>query len=109
MRKYGLLINYNYCSGCQTCQVACQQEHGFEPEKHGLSVSTLGPIPLADGRWQFDHIPLLTPYCSHCIVRVAKGKQPACVHHCQAGCIEFGLLKALVTKMTSEKMVLYTV
>ena len=27
MAEYGLLIDYNYCTGCQSCEVACQQEH----------------------------------------------------------------------------------
>lgn len=109
MAKYGLLIDYNFCSGCRTCEIACQQENGYDSSKHGLHVSTLGPIPLDGGRWQFDNVPLMTSYCSHCATRVSKGKRPACVHHCQSGCIEFGEIKDLSARLTSQKMVLYLV
>ena len=109
MALYGLLIDYNYCSGCRTCEIACQQDHGYDPSRQGLTVAAIGPTRLPDGRWQFDNVPLHTPYCNHCADRVAKGKRPACVHHCQAGCIDFGEVAELVRKMTGEKMVLYTI
>lgn len=108
MTLYGLLIDYNYCSGCRTCEMACQQEHGYDPSRQGLKLSAIGPIPLPGGKWQFDNLPLHTPYCNHCAPRIKKEKLPACVHHCQDGCIVFGEIPELLPKMTREKMVLYT-
>lgn len=109
MANYAILIDYNYCSGCRTCEMACQQEHGYDPSRQGLKVTTIGPTPLPQGKWQFDHVPMHTPYCNHCAPRVAQGKRPACVHHCQAGCISFGEVSDLVGQMTKDKMVLFTV
>lgn len=108
MSLYGLLIDYNYCSGCRTCEIACQQEHGYDMLRQGLTLATIGPFPLPNERWQFDNLPLHTPYCNHCASRIAKGKKPACVHHCQAGCIEFGEVSELVTRLDGGKKVLYT-
>lgn len=108
MELYGLLIDYNYCSGCRTCEMACQQDHQYDISKQGLKVTAIGPIQLPRGRWQFDNLPLHTPYCNHCAVRLRQGKAPACVHHCQSGCITFGAVKDLASKMTGPKMVLYT-
>lgn len=108
MALYGLLIDYNYCCGCRACEIACQQEHGYAPGKQGLKLSTIGPTQLPNGKWQFDNLPVHTPFCNHCAPRIAKGKRPACAHHCQSGCIAFGEVKDLTEKMTSEKMVLYT-
>lgn len=105
---YGLMIDYEYCSGCHTCEVACQQEHGFEATKLGIEIKTMGPTPLGTGKWQYDNIPTPTAFCNHCAQRVAKGKTPSCVQHCQAGCMEFGDIKQLAEKMTREKMVLFT-
>ena len=34
--EYGLLIDYEYCTGCVACQVACQQEHGWEAGMGGM-------------------------------------------------------------------------
>jgi Fe-S-cluster-containing dehydrogenase component len=39
MAKYGLLINYDYCTGCHSCEVACQQEHDFPAGKNGIMVT----------------------------------------------------------------------
>lgn len=108
MAVYGLLIDYNYCSGCRTCEIACQKEHGYAPSKHGLQLTVIGPTPLPNGKWQFDNLPVHTPYCNHCAQRISKGKLPSCVHHCQNGCIIFGEVKDLVKRMTGEKKVLYT-
>lgn len=29
MGKNGLMIDYEYCTGCQSCELACKNEHGF--------------------------------------------------------------------------------
>ncbi len=98
MDIYGLLIDYNYCSGCRTCEVACQQDHGYDPTRQGLKLTVIGPAQLPDGKWQFDNLPVHTPYCNHCAHRIRRGKAPACVHHCQAGCITFGKIKGFGIK-----------
>ena len=33
-----LAIDYEYCSGCHTCEIACQQEHGLAPDKFGIEL-----------------------------------------------------------------------
>lgn len=104
---YGLLIDYQYCSGCHTCEVACQQEHGYEPTKLGIEIKTMGPTPLPFGKWQYDFIPTPTAFCDHCAARVNKGEMPSCVKHCQAGCMDFGEVSSLLPKITREKIVLF--
>lgn len=108
MAIYGLLIDYEYCSGCHTCEIACQQEHGYDPKTLGIEIKTFGPTPIDDRRWQFDNIPAPTAFCDHCKDRVAKGNEPSCVKHCQAGCMSFGKITDLAAKMDRERMVLYT-
>ncbi|MFC1869525.1 hypothetical protein ACFL0H_15530 [Thermodesulfobacteriota bacterium] len=39
MAKNGLLIDYNYCTGCHSCEIACQQEHDFPAGKNGIIVT----------------------------------------------------------------------
>lgn len=105
---YGLLINYQYCTGCHTCEIACQQEHGFEPTKLGIELKTIGPTPLDSRKWQYDFIPTPTDFCNHCESRINKGQAPSCVKHCQAGCMEFGDIENLTPKMSQSKMVLFS-
>ncbi len=107
MRK-GLLIDYRYCSGCHSCEIACQQEHGYSVEEMGIKINEIGPIQYENGMWQFDNIPVVTALCDMCADRVDAGKQPSCVMHCQAGCMYFDDLDELIKKMDNEKSVLFT-
>ena len=36
--EYGLLIDYEYCTGCHSCEVACAQEYKHEPGVRGIKV-----------------------------------------------------------------------
>ena len=38
-----LVVDYEYCSGCHTCEIACQQEHGMDPDKYGIKLTQIGP------------------------------------------------------------------
>ena len=38
MATYGLLIDYEYCTNCGSCQVSCKEEHGYPVGKTGISV-----------------------------------------------------------------------
>lgn len=106
MPKYGLLIDYNYCTGCHTCEVACQQEHGFPAGINGIKVSEFEYETLT--ALAIDYLPYPTDLCDLCIGRHKEGLLPACVKHCQSRCMEFGLLEDLVGLMeTRPKMVLF--
>ena len=74
----GLLIDYNFCTGCHSCEMACKVEHGF-----------------AEG-------------CDLCAERVGEGRLPTCVHHCQGLCMYYGPVEDLARQMTSSHMVLFT-
>ena len=47
MATYGLLIDYEYCTNCGSCQVSCKEEHGYPVGKTGIAVH-------ADGPWAID-------------------------------------------------------
>lgn len=108
MAQYGLLADYKYCSGCHACELACQQENNYDSAKLGIEVKSIGPSLISPKKWQYDFIPVPTDLCTGCGARRAKNKLPSCVHHCQAGCLEFGKIEDLTEKMTKEKMVLFT-
>jgi Fe-S-cluster-containing dehydrogenase component len=98
MSKNGLLINYEYCTGCHTCEVACQQEHGYPAGKCGMKVTEYvyeaEKKPVA-----IDFLPFPTELCDLCVNRQKEGELPACVKHCQAACMFFGPLDELVKQM----------
>ena len=104
----GILCDVNYCSGCEACVVACQQEKEFDETKYGITITQLGPLQITEGKkdWQFDFIPQFTRWCDLCESRVAKGKQPSCVQHCQAQCLEYGSVEELAAKIDKPGMIL---
>ena len=104
--KNGLLIEYNFCTGCHTCEVACQQEHDFPAGKNGITVTEYAyetPTKVS-----IDNVPFPTDLCDLCINRLREGENPACVKHCQAACMKFGPIQELVKEMELRpKMVLF--
>ena len=89
MAKYGLLIDQRYCTGCHTCEVACQQENGFEAGKFGITVSEL-VLKGRDKGVMIEYVPFVTDLCNLCVDRIAQGNKPSCVKHCLAQCLSFG-------------------
>ena len=101
MTLMGMKVEVDYCTGCEVCILACQQEHGYEPEQYGVRVTKLGPLHIneAEKVYQYDFIPQFTQWCDLCAERTGKGKQPTCVQHCQAQCLEWGSIEELTKKM----------
>lgn len=106
----GILIDYEYCSGCQACEMACQVEHGLPQGEQGVVVNAVGPwtIDARNDTYQYDYFPLFTDACSLCAGRTAKGGKPTCVKHCLAACLEYGEVGELSQKMARKpKQILF--
>ena len=54
MTRYGLFIDYEFCSGCKACVTACKMEHGFEPGDFGIVLLQDGPRECSDGKWEYN-------------------------------------------------------
>ena len=107
MDKYGLLIHYDFCTGCHSCEVACQQEHDFPAGKNGIRVTEFEYETLT--KLAIDYLPYPTELCDLCINRNKEGEQPACVKHCQSRCMSFGFIRELAKEMQDRpKMVLFS-
>ena len=106
MAKKGLLINYDYCTGCHTCEVACKQEHGYPAGRWGIMVKDLTRETV--DKVQVDFLPFPTDLCDLCARRTAAGEKPACVKHCMAACMSYGEVSELARLMeTTPKSVLF--
>ena len=51
MAAKGLLVDYEWCSGCHTCEVACQIEHGYPTDQWGIKVCEVGPWKYGEKKW----------------------------------------------------------
>jgi len=104
--KYGLLVDYEYCTGCYACQVACDQEYRRPKDMLGMQViETVQMLP--NGKPYLSFIPFPTELCSLCASHTREGLEPACVKHCMARCIKHGPIEDLAKQMNKQRMVLW--
>lgn len=100
---YALLVDYEWCTGCHTCEVACQMEHGLPVGQYGIKLNEVGPWEYGEGKWQYAYLPTPTDQCDRCAERVGAGKLPSCVHHCQARCLKFGKVADLAADVAAKR------
>lgn len=105
----GILIDYEWCSGCHSCEMACQVEKQMPEGQYGVKLAQVGPYNIQDDNWVWINMPVFTDQCDLCIKRTEKGKLPSCVQHCQAAIMKFGEIDELIESLkTKPKQVLYT-
>ena len=39
MAIQGILVDVDYCTGCEACVLACQQEHGYSEKEFGIKIT----------------------------------------------------------------------
>ena len=108
--EYGLFIDYEYCSGCNACLTACKMEHDMPESDFGIRIFQDGPVQYSDGSWHYDYLPMPTDLCDLCADRVADGKLPTCVHHCQNAVMVYGKVEDLAARAKAaqkDKIVIY--
>ena len=107
--RYGLLIDYEYCTNCHSCEVACKKELELQVGQYGIKVVEEGPRQNPDGSWEWNYIPVPTSLCDLCAKRVEEGRKPTCVHHCQSNVMYYGTIEELAKKMEEKpRMVLFS-
>lgn len=99
---YGLLIDYQFCSGCGSCVVACKEEHGYPVGQWGIRLYEDGPWQVDEHNWNWNKVPVPTKLCDFCKDRVAEGREPSCVHHCLADVMTFGTVEELAAKLAER-------
>ena len=105
--RNGLLIDYEYCTGCKSCVVACAQEYGWPPGQGGMRVTEIIQ-ELPNDKAYLTFLPFPTESCVLCAGRVRKGQKPACAHHCLANVIRHGPVQELAKEMERKpRMVLW--
>ena len=95
------MIDYEYCTGCHTCEVACKQEHNYPVGKGGIHLNEI-ITELPDQKLRIDYLPFPTAYCDLCAARTKAGEQPSCVKHCQAACMVYGTVSELAKVMENK-------
>ena len=114
MKNKALVVDYKYCTGCHSCEVACRNELGLAQGEYGIKLTEVGPYEYAtdlkaDTPYEWVYNPTITKACDLCQKRTALGKMPSCVQACQAWCMYYGEAEDLVKKMDGKtRWALYT-
>ena len=107
----GILVDYEWCSGCHSCEMACAVEltHDFPAGHQGVLVHHEGLYKIGEDRWNDIYLPVFTELCDQCAARRAAGEaEPMCVKHCQAHVLKYGEVEELVRDLAAKpKQVLY--
>ena len=95
MTTNALLIDYEFCTGCHACEVACKKHLGLPQGQFGIKLLQDGPRELPGGGWEYNYLPMPTSLGDMCAPRIAEGKDAACVHHCPAHAMRFGTVEEI--------------
>jgi Fe-S-cluster-containing dehydrogenase component len=101
MERKGLMIDYQYCTGCHSCEIACKQEHHHPVGRGGLYLHEI-ITECPDKTLRIDYLPFPTQYCNLCAAKTTMGEPPACVKHCQASTMYYGSLLELAKLMETR-------
>lgn len=102
MTQGALYIDFEYCSGCHSCEIACRTHLGLPKTENGIKVLEDRPYQHADGSWHWDFMAYPTELCDLCEDRIALGKLPSCVQCCQAKVLEYGTIEECSQKLLNK-------
>jgi Fe-S-cluster-containing dehydrogenase component len=102
MPRNGLLIEYDYCTGCHACEVACKQEHNYSGGMCGIRVDEVVTVGNDRDDVNVSFMPITTRFCDLCAERTSRGETTACVKHCQAICLHYGAVTDLAKAMAEK-------
>ena len=103
-----LYIDYEFCSGCHSCEIACRNELEIGINDFGMKVLEDKPRQDPDGKWHWDYIAYPTELCDLCAERLTRGREPVCVHNCLGACMKFGTIEEMAAELAKKpKQVLW--
>ena len=107
MSEYAMLIDYEYCTGCKACEVACKQEYNRPAGKVGGVEVKEFIHTLPNDKLFITYIPNFTRVCIFCSGRVKNGLEPSCVKHCMAGILTFGKMEELQKLIPKKRKAIF--
>lgn len=102
MTQHALYLDFEYCTGCHSCELACRNELGLPVDGFGIKVLEDRPRKNPDGKWNWNYIAYPTELCNLCEQRTERGLLPSCVQTCQAKVLEYGTVEECAKKLVEN-------
>ena len=102
MAHYGIMIDYEWCTGCHSCEVACKQRFSLSEGRFGIKLAHEKPWHVEGEKWEYKFVPIPTEICDMCVDRLEVGKMPSCVQNCCAHVLEYGTLEELAELLKTK-------
>lgn len=107
--RHGILIDFTYCTGCHSCEVACKKVHDLGKGVYGIRILKDGPHKVGEKEYEWFNVPVPGKLCDLCAERTEAGKLPLCVQSCQSKCMAYGTAEELAKKAAeTTRSILYT-
>ncbi|WP_102373255.1 oxidoreductase [Raoultibacter massiliensis] len=110
MKDHAMVIDYEYCTNCHSCEVSCIKEKSLKENEWGIRVNEVGPARFSDGKWEWDYVPVPSRLCDLCSERLEQGSKPLCELHCLAAVISVIPISEVSSKldeMNKQKVAVY--
>lgn len=110
MSDYAMLIDYQFCTNCHSCEISCVKEKGLKDGEWGIKVNEVGPALFSDGKWEWDYVPVPSRLCDCCVDRIERGEKPLCELHCLTAIINVVRVEDVSSKlagMDKSKIAVY--
>ena len=103
----GLLIDYEFCTNCHTCEVACKKVHDLPIGQYGIKTLEYGPVKNINGKWEWTYLPLPTDLCDLCAEHWGTGgdkagQRPLAVQVEESASMYYGTLEELSAKLAEK-------
>lgn len=110
LMSLAMMIDYEFCSGCCECELACIISHGGDPDAVGIRVMKLGPWRRPDGFIQLDFLPVVSDWCDLCKGQQSESFTTECARRCPNNCINCGTIEELTHySELKPKTILYSI
>lgn len=76
MEGYALFVDYEWCSGCKSCELACRNEHDIPRGQWGIRVLEDKPWKMDDGSMNWNYIPVPSALCDLCAAVLSRARSP---------------------------------
>lgn len=106
-KAMGMLVDYDYCTGCHSCEVSCKERFDMAEDEWGIKLADNGHGVTARPTGNGTTCPSPPRNATCAPTGLPPGKKALCEQHCQALVITVGPLDELAKKMTKKKMVLF--